>query len=57
MPLTIVICKKYDKLKQRGGGAMDKTKERIIEMINMIDNEKYISYIYTLVKTLLETKD
>ena len=36
---------------------MDKTKERIIEMINMIDNEKYISSIYTLVKTLLETKD
>lgn len=36
---------------------MDKTKERIIKMINMIDNEKYISYIYTLVKTLLETKD
>lgn len=36
---------------------MDKTKEKIIEMINMIDNEKYINYIYTLIKTLLETKD
>ena len=36
---------------------MNKTKEKIIEMINMIDNEQYISYIYTLVKTLLETRD
>ena len=54
---VIVIHKKYDMLKQRGGGAMDKTKEEIIKMVNTMDNETCLNYIYTLLKTLLKNED
>lgn len=36
---------------------MDKTKEEIIKMVNTIDNETYLNYIYTLLKTLLKSED
>lgn len=29
------------------------TKDKIIEMINIMDNTVYLNYIYTLLKTLL----
>ncbi len=36
---------------------MNKTKEKIIKMVNTIDDETYLNYIYTLLKTLLENED
>ena len=39
----------------KGGGKYMNYKRQIIKLIHKIKNEKYLEYIYTLLKTFLET--
>lgn len=39
----------------KGGNKYMNYKRRIIKLVRRIENEKYLEYIYTLLKTFLET--
>lgn len=39
---------------KKGGAVMEEYKRDIVEMLDQLDNEEYIKYIYVLLKTFLE---
>lgn len=39
---------------KKGGAVMEEYKRDIVEMLDQLDNEEYIKYIYVLLKMFLE---